>query len=70
MAAKTKKGVGAKKGRVKVGKLETVKELSAAEKKKVKGGEKIAPPPPKPAESSGGQNLLAQVQNVAFSLFE
>lgn len=39
MVTRNKKRAGEKKRRVKVGKLEKVKELSAADKKKVRGGD-------------------------------
>jgi hypothetical protein len=51
MVTKNKRA-GEKKRRVKVGKLENVKELSAADIKKVRGGDDKKPvDPPKPAKT-------------------
>jgi hypothetical protein len=62
MVTRNKKTASEKKKRVKVGKLEATKELSASKKKEVRGGEtKVAP---------GGENVLAQAQNAAMSLFK
>jgi hypothetical protein len=42
MVDKSKKNTSQKKRRIKVGKLETAKELSAAEAKEVRGGDKAS----------------------------
>jgi len=42
MVAKAKQSASQKKGRVKVGKLETARELSAAEQKGVRSGDKAS----------------------------
>jgi hypothetical protein len=62
MVTRNRKTASVKKRKVKVGKLGAIKELSVTEKKDVRGGETKVEP--------GGQNLLAQAQNVAMSLFK